>query len=664
MYILSQGEIGEYKGFPDPSKVRSVDPILVAEKRVRSYSSKQDTFCVLSLFIGMDAPSTFAAMRSSVLLRVPASSIQPILANQPNLVQHISAVLLSIGAIPIDESINSRLQLMNLANQISSFHTDFMLMNPGTGWDLSPRSRANQPRTAMKEHDVPAAQSREKEEVQPCVGRKEGVIKPSKAEDTFKPPKPINVVENGHLSPRFLERDRFAGKCAVRLSTRTMDEVYKIAASRSGIPRLAPGHEDWDMQAIVNERPNVKVPGISPAPVHHFLASCGTTKQALDELERAANPEGEIQTKASREIRRYREIAQAIKNVHTPYQAQVTHGSNRASMMHQLQYDPQLITHPNAYGCGLEIMKKINQREENLKTDTISDLKPRVVTFECKVRQNFIPADMPSAVTHIQYHSKRDDIAAKKEVAGQAGFADTDPILKKHFQSPFSEFPQKATVQMYREGKFRLAKEVGIIPPADKQEKESADSSSSLNSLLSSSVLSLNSNSTDSVFAAKILGKQDNSEANNPAVTWSSTLRAAETSGLVQKATPKFRPTFACDLRTSSAREHCLSATFERHGKQVTKTSHAFSDIVGNDPSAATPASTLQDALEMSFRRAEEERDLQEKGMAERNEPFRTWNHSVRYARQESGMFSILTAPDQRLRYSVYLLYWYKRYKY
>jgi len=40
----------------------------------------------------------------------------------------------------------------------------------------------------------------------------------------------------------------------------------------------------------------------------------------------------------------------------------------------------------------------------------------------------------------------------------------------------------------------------------------------------------------------------------------------------------------------------------------VTKQSHAFGDIVGNDPSAATPMSTLQESLEQSVLMAEDER--------------------------------------------------------
>ena len=41
----------------------------------------------------------------------------------------------------------------------------------------------------------------------------------------------------------------------------------------------------------------------------------------------------------------------------------------------------------------------------------------------------------------------------------------SDERLKFKFTSEFSEFPQKPTVQMYREAKYRLAKEVGMIQP-------------------------------------------------------------------------------------------------------------------------------------------------------------------------------------------------------
>jgi len=251
MYILSVGEVGEYKKFPDASNVRTVDPMLLADKRVAIYNSPPETICILSMFLGSPAPSTFAAMSTTVMLRVPASAIQPILSNQRILVQHISAVLLSNGIVPSHSVSGGKMQVMHLANQISAFHQDFGRTHPGRSWEMTPRSRAREPRSRDKEFDIAPPDSRGHEEVQPCVGRKDGVVMLAKSQRLLEHSNAIVIPENAHLSPRFLERDRFSGASATRLSFRPMAEVLKIAKERTGIPRMPPGHEDWSLQRYV-----------------------------------------------------------------------------------------------------------------------------------------------------------------------------------------------------------------------------------------------------------------------------------------------------------------------------------------------------------------------------------------------------------------------------
>ena len=218
MYILSVGELGEYKGFPNTSTVRTVDPGLQAAKRVRTLSSEQDVICVLSLFLGRPAEGTYAATKTSTLLRVPASAIQPILSNQPGIVEQVASVLLASGVFgPANVTANKK-KVLTVANQVSAFHADLSRTFPGDSWKMSPRSRAKEPRTFDKQFDIPLIDDREDDEMQPCVGLKDGVLIPSRPKLGLGKTSSIAVPENGHLSPRFLERDRFSGACATRLS--------------------------------------------------------------------------------------------------------------------------------------------------------------------------------------------------------------------------------------------------------------------------------------------------------------------------------------------------------------------------------------------------------------------------------------------------------------
>ncbi len=418
MYILSVGEVGEYKGIPDVSKLQSIDPSLMSSKRVRTFSSPNDTLCVLSLFLGSPAGSTFAAMKSTVLLRVPASCIQPILSNHLQLVQHMSAILLSSGIIPIDHNeAGGKMQIMRLANQISGFHSDFARTHPGGSWDLSPRSRARQPRTKDKVGDVPVAESREAEETQPCVGRKDGVLKPSRPQLTTAHT-PINLPKNGHLSPRYLERDRFSGACATRLSTRSMAEVMKSTKSRPVIPCLPEEHENWGLQSSVVEKPVVKAPNSALAPVHSVLSSHGTTQEALIEWDKARDlhANAPLQTKMGRDMRKHVEMAAAIKNINTPFQCKISHDPNEAHMLRQLQYEPSLAEQPSAYLCGRESMRRMEQKEQ-VDKQRLMDMKRQMVSFECETRLKFENADMKGMIQHPHYHSRRDEKAKAKNAA-------------------------------------------------------------------------------------------------------------------------------------------------------------------------------------------------------------------------------------------------------
>jgi CRP-like cAMP-binding protein len=312
MYILSVGELGEYRGFPDPSKVRAVDPNLQAAKRVRTLSSEQDVICVLSLFLGRPADGTYAAMKTSTMLRVPANAIQPILSNQPHIVDQVASVLVESGLFGANV-VAEKKTLMTVANKVSAFHSDLSRMYPGDSWKLSPRSRARQPRTFDKQFDIPQIDNRAHDETVPCVGHKEGVLIPSRPKLGLGKASTVAIPENSHLSPRFLERDRFSGACAMRLSvsmagggvvsamehkaadalpnpilsrlltaaclhqTRPFDEVARVSKSRSGIPRQAEGQEDWALQSTVVESPIVKLSGTAPGPVHAILGESSIT---------------------------------------------------------------------------------------------------------------------------------------------------------------------------------------------------------------------------------------------------------------------------------------------------------------------------------------------------------------------------------------------------
>jgi len=612
MYILSVGEVGEYKGFPNVSKIQSVDPGLMKDNRVGTISSPNDTLCVLSLFLGSPAASTFAAMKSTVMLRVPASGIQPILSNHHMLVEHMSAVLLSSGIFPVDnDGMGGKMQIMRLANQISGFHSNFARTHPGDSWNLSPRSRAKQPRTTDKVFDIPAQESREEQEMQPCVGRKDGVLKPSKPQ-LMVTRTPINLPENGHLSPRFLERDRFSGACGTRLSTRPLSQVAKVSRERAGIPRLPEGHEDWALQGTVVETPVIKAPGTAPAPVHSILSSCGTTRQALEEWEKARDLNGNVpvQTKMGRGMRKQVEIESAIKNINTPFQCKISHDPNEAHMMRQLQYEPSLAMQPTAYLCGVQSIRKAEQQEYEEKQRLVG-LKPQTVSFECETRNNFASADIKRMIQHPHYYSERGEEAAAKNMATRDalelrcpfcvptfsslppqvdtsdgfGIFCSDERLKAKFVATTSDFPLKPTVQMYREGKYRLAKEVGILKQVEKSNSGSFFSRSS-------------SNGSSSFQRVKSTDPMNG--------TWNTTHRASETTGLIQSKQPDMAaPNFSCELRQSSAYEH---KKFGNRVRLVTKESHAFGDIVGPDPAAQVPMSTLQEALEHSIVAGDDER--------------------------------------------------------
>ena len=94
MYILQAGEVGEYKNFPQPSALRTVDPWLMKDKRTQVFNTQNHVFCALSLFLGVPAASTYAAMKATIMLRVPVTAIQPVLANSRELVNYVAVMLL------------------------------------------------------------------------------------------------------------------------------------------------------------------------------------------------------------------------------------------------------------------------------------------------------------------------------------------------------------------------------------------------------------------------------------------------------------------------------------------------------------------------------------------------------------------------------------------
>jgi hypothetical protein len=307
----------------------------------------------------------YAAIKPSVMLRVPVSAIQPILANSKELVRDIAEVLLLSEVIaPLQGPSSNHAQIYNVANLISAFHEDFARTHPGGSWDLTPRSRVREPRTADKGFDIQPPDDRAEEETQPCVGRKDGVLQPFKKRMNIRY-KEVELPENGHLSPRFLERDRFnrGGVVAMRLSRRPLAEA--MAKRASGVPRLSEEQENWKVQASVVEAPSVKRPGTAPAPVHTILSSHGTTQEALAELEKAKDMHVPVQTKIGRNIRRHIEIASAIKSIKAPYQCQLSHDPKKAQLLQQLQMEPALATQPTAYMCGRDQrMKEENESKD------------------------------------------------------------------------------------------------------------------------------------------------------------------------------------------------------------------------------------------------------------------------------------------------------------
>ena len=159
---------------------------------------------------------------------------------------------------------------------------------------------------------------------------------------------------------------------------------------------------------------------------------------------------------------------------------------------------------------------------------------------------------------HPQYSSKRDKEAMRKDVAAKAAMELDDERLRDKFTNAASAFPPKATPQMYRQSHYRLAQEVGMLQPHTithptrqlqrvtlQRERldESSDGMSHASSVLSRthSGAMARALSREEVLNSSIDVVRDNMNAMNgvsQTSTWNSTMRAADTTGLLPHNVP------------------------------------------------------------------------------------------------------------------------------
>lgn len=218
---------------------------------------------------------------------------------------------------------------------------------------------------------------------------------------------------------------------------------------------------------------------------------------------------------------------------------QVAHDPVKASMLHQLQMEPELASKPTAYMCGVDQMKREAQLAERRVRNLDNDLKPRQVSFECQTRNNFRNADIAEMMQHPQYHSKRDDVSAIKELAGKPALELSDVRLKGKYASKFSDFPQKPTVQMCRESKYHITKEI------QKDKKQQWHSAAASKTSSGAPAVSRTLSRTSSGASVRQLSRDDILDASShdllhhvhrekaaaQAPSWNTTIRAADTSG-------------------------------------------------------------------------------------------------------------------------------------
>ena len=651
MYILQAGEVGEYKNFPQPSALRTVDPWLMKDKRTQVFNTQNHVFCALSLFLGVPAASTYAAMKATIMLRVPVTAIQPVLANSRELVNYVAVMLLTNPSLATDQQASPDTiskQRKNLANAISAFQEGFTRTHPGGSWTMTPRSRAKQPRALEKAFDIAAPEDREDEEIAPCVGRKPGVVAPCNPRLSLKN-RPYDEIENAHLSPRYLMRDQYnkGGVVTNRLSRRPLQEALDMMKSRSGIPRLPEGEEDWNLQATaVVDKPIVTRPGTAPAPVHAILGSRGTTKEALEELERVNTSGAEVKTKMGRDLRWHLEIMKARNNIKTPFDAALRSDPQKPDMKRQLQYDSLLATRPTAFACGREqTAKEEAQRllEHKQKEEEIEGMIAGA-TFSCEMRQTFRKPEFAEMIQHPQYHSRRDELASKREGnTFQPAMELYDERLKCKFTNPVSalagSFPPKPAVQMYRNSKYHLMKEVGMIPPRNAL----ANMSPGRPMTPFGATVRLPKATREEILDAS---REDLQELITRhlecAPTWDSTFRAADTTGLMPRAAlqKKTRPSFSCRLR-----QEAPYTPDPRTGVPVLKETHEFSKILGEDPSAKKlPMSTSQEANTQTQTLLAEQKLHPQQAVCFN----RTWMQELQTEEHENDMFSLLKSADYR----------------
>ena len=651
MYILQAGEVGEYKNFPQPSALRTVDPWLMKDKRTQVFNTQNHVFCALSLFLGVPAASTYAAMKATIMLRVPVTAIQPVLANSRELVNNVAVMLLKNPSLANDQQASPDTmskQRKNLAKAISAFQEDFTRTHPGGSWKMTPRSRAKQPRALEKAFDIAAPEDREDEEIAPCVGRKPGVVAPCNPKLSLKN-RPYGGIENAHLSPRYLMRDQYnkGGVVTNRLSRRPLQEALDMMKSRGGIPRLPEGEENWNLQATaVVDKPIVTRPGTAPAPVHAILGSRGTTKQALEELERVNASGAEVKTKMGRDLRWHLEIMKARDSIKPSFDAALKSDPQKADMKRQLQYDSLLATRPTAFACGREqAAKEEAQRllEHKQKEEEIEGMIAGA-TFSCEMRQTFRKPEFAEMIRHPQYHSRRDELASKKEGnTFQPAMELSDEKLKCKFTNPVSalagSFPPKPTVQMYRNSKYHLRKEVGMIPPRNGLTNISLGRPMTP---FGATVRLPKATREEILDATREDLKELITRHLECAPTWDSTFRAADTTGLMPRAAlqKKLRPSFSCRLR-----QEAPYTPDPRTGVPVLKETHEFSKILGADPSAnKLPMSTSQEANAQAQTLLAEQKLHPQQAVCFN----KTWVQELQTEGHENDMFSLLKSADYR----------------
>lgn len=584
LFVLLEGEVGEYRDLENFGHLTVADPIRLVSYRSTTLSQHMDVFCAMSVFTGAPAHSMYAAIKNAtIIIRLPTVAFQPILVNQPSVVNKIAELLLGF----LLQSSFDNATRVSLANRILNYHQQFSRDKPGISWKLSPRSRAHHPRAWHKEPDKMGMLLCDPDEAAPCVGTKEGQLKPPSHVRLDKMKIPVPDVPGGtHLSPRLYQRDSSKGGCSYGLSRRNFEEVVKSnkASSVQNSFRDDKHQESWAVQETLIEQPLVKAPGVTPCGqgFHHYFASRGSTAETLEELNPSVENPALNRTRLARDVLMAKEKAIRIEHSRPSYACELRQEPHDSEMMMQLRtgtHGEKLYAPLSRY--PLEYASSPSRAE-------LTPEQPPLISYECAVRHKYSHANMPGVFDHPQYMCSRTDQPAHHgELARQHAIELNDSRLVERYPSAF---PAQATYSMLKTSPYLIKSEQRARTPDVMRRSLSRKSlSGSLDDHVQGSP-------TGSTAPRSPYGKKS-PEVTKEDERWVSMLRTADTTGLLPPdADDKHHVTYVCEMRKQTP----FHLTKTR--KQAVKASHRFSSLLAHEAEAPLPASTAQEALERSSR--------------------------------------------------------------